>query len=162
MVRQQNWFSILWSAVGLVAMFSWAIVEPSCSSRTDSLPAVGSTEDYLAQRQNNAYAYGYGPFALCAAYDPFCFAPNSYPAAVYYYSSDDGDNDCDDGKCRGSGGRGPHKPAAGSTADRNPPTMVTSSSTSVADHELGHAPSMSTVNFGENFGTGFFGGHGRR
>ena len=33
--------------------------------------------------------YSYGPYDLCAAYDPYCFAPYWYTAPIYYLSRRD-------------------------------------------------------------------------
>jgi hypothetical protein len=142
-------------------MLSLAMIEPGCSSRKDSLPEVGSAEDYLAQRQTNAYASGYGPYDLCAAYDPYCFAPNWYPLPVYYFPVTDGDNACDDGKCHGSGGGGHPKRPRDSGAG-NLAAMATPSSTSAALEHGPGAPSMLTAHFGASFDRGGFGGQGRR
>jgi hypothetical protein len=54
--------------------------------------------------------YSYGPYDLCAAYDPYCFAPYWYTAPIYYLSRRDGDHDCDGDSCQGLGNGFRHKP----------------------------------------------------
>jgi hypothetical protein len=46
------------------------------------------------------------------AYNPYCYAPQWYPAHVHYYSRGDSDNDCDDRNRGESGGASYHKPMA--------------------------------------------------
>jgi hypothetical protein len=152
------------SAFALAALLVVASVAPGCSMHQDSSPQLGTAEDYLAQRQNNAYAYSYAPYDLCTAYDPYCFAPYWYPAPVYYYLSGDGDNDCDDGNCDGFRGAGHHRPPAGSRVGRNPPATAASSATfAAAPHGFGiRVPSPGSAHFGGSFGRGAFGGHGHR
>jgi hypothetical protein len=88
--------------IALAALFAFVVALPGCSTRNDSLPALGSEEDYLARRENTTHPYGYAPYDLCAAYDPFCFTPYWSSAPIYYFSRRDGDHDCDDDRCRGS------------------------------------------------------------
>jgi hypothetical protein len=83
--------------IALAALFAFVVALPGCSTRNDSLPALGSEEDYLARRENTTHPYGYAPYDLCAAYDPFCFTPYWSSAPIYYFSRRDGDHDCDGG-----------------------------------------------------------------
>jgi hypothetical protein len=85
----------------LAAFFAFTIAIPGCSTRNDSLPAVGTEEDYLAHRDTIPYPYGYAPCDLCAAYDPYCFTPYGSSAPIYYFSRRDGDHDCGGDRCRG-------------------------------------------------------------
>jgi|SRR6266851_899086 len=157
MAQRQNHLTALRTAFALLALVMMA---PGCSRQNDSVAQVGTAEDYV-QRQNNPYSYG--SYHLCTAFDPFCVAPRWYPAPVYYYWSDDGDNDCDDGNCRGSSGAGHHKPGAVSRAGRNPSAITTSSAASApAPHRFdAGVPSTGSAHFGGSFGRGAFGG-GRR
>jgi hypothetical protein len=90
-----------WVSLALAALFVFTVAMPGCSTRNDSLPAVATEEDYLAHRESNAYPYGYDPYGLCAAYDPYCFAPYWNSAPIYYFSRRDGDHDRDDDSRRG-------------------------------------------------------------
>src|SRR5438876_8116927 len=99
MARRVNRLTSARSAFALAALFALAMLASGCSTQKDSPPELGTARDYLAQRQNNGYAYSYGPYDLCTAYDAYCFAPQGYPAPFYYYASGDSDNDCDDGHC---------------------------------------------------------------
>src|SRR5260370_41510089 len=112
MARHQSQSTFFRSVFALIALFAFAMIPTGCSTRKDSLPEVGGANDYIAQGQNDAYAYGFGSYDPCMAYDPYCTAPHWYPAPVHYYSRGDGDNDCDDRNRGGSGGGGPQKPAA--------------------------------------------------
>jgi hypothetical protein len=87
--------------IALAALFAFALAIPGCSTRNDSLPALGSEEDYLARRGNTTDPYGYAPYDLCAAYDPYCFTPYWSSVPIYYFSRRDGDHDCDGDRCRG-------------------------------------------------------------
>jgi hypothetical protein len=49
----------------LAALFMFTFVE--CSTRNDSLPALGTEEDYLARRENTTYSFAYVPSDPCAA-----------------------------------------------------------------------------------------------
>jgi hypothetical protein len=72
----------------------------------------GSANDYMAQGPNDAYAYGFGSYDPCMAYDPYCSVALWYLAHAHYYSRGDSDNDCDDRNRGGSGGASHHKPTA--------------------------------------------------
>ena len=113
MARHQSQSTFFRSLFALIALFAFAMIPTGCSTRKDSLPEVGGANDYIAQGQNDAYAYGFGSYDPCMAYDPYCTAPHWYPAPVHYYSRGDGDNDCDDRNRGGSGGASHHKPTAG-------------------------------------------------
>src|SRR6266481_4635192 len=93
---------------GLVIGVIVAMLAQGCAMR-DRSQQVGSIEDYVAQGQNDGYAYGYGPYdPYFNGYDPY-LSP-WYVAPIYYYPRGDGDNDCDDGNCgvRIGGGDGAH------------------------------------------------------
>ena len=90
-------------SIALAALLAFTVALPGCSTRNDSLPELGTEADYLARRENATYLYSYGPYDLCAAYDPYCFAPNWYTAPIYYLSRRDEDHDCDRDGCQGLG-----------------------------------------------------------
>jgi hypothetical protein len=70
-------------SVALAVIFVFTVGMPGCSTRNDSLPPLGTEEDYLARRESTAYPCGYDPYGLCAAYDSYCFAPYGYSAPIY-------------------------------------------------------------------------------
>jgi hypothetical protein len=79
--------------VALAALFVFTVAMPGCSTRNDSLPSPGTEEDYLARRENTTYPYGYALYDLCAAYDPYCFAPYWNSVPIYYFRRGDSDHD---------------------------------------------------------------------
>ena len=108
---------------------------------------MGTADDYLSRRQDNAPMYAYRPSDLCLAYDPYCFTPQWYLGPVYY-SPHDRDADCDHANC-------------------GTPFIV--------DHlkverlarlrALNHQPGRTSVggaHFATRFGGSVIGGHGRR
>jgi hypothetical protein len=114
MARHQSQSTFLRSAFALIALFAFAMIPTGCSTQKDSLPEVASANDYIAQGQNDSYAYGFGSYGPCMAYDPYCSALHWYPVPVHYYLRGDGDdNDCDDRNRGGSNGASHHKPTAG-------------------------------------------------
>jgi len=132
-------------SIALAALFVFGVAMAGCSTRNDSLPALGTEEDYLARRENTTNPYGYAPYDLCAAYDPYCFAPSWYSAPIYYLPRGDGDHDCDDARCRGPDNEFHHKLASSS------------------QHRFGAtAPAARVAHFGPLFGAGGFRGHGHR
>jgi len=129
----------------LAALFAFTVAIPGCSIRNDSLPAVGTEEDYLAHRETTTYPYGYAPYELCAAYDPYCFTPYWFSAPIYYFSGREGDHDCDGDRCRGPDNGFHHKLGSSSL------------------HKFGAtAPPAHLAHFGPLFMTGGFRGHGHR
>jgi hypothetical protein len=129
-----------------------------CATR-DRSQQVGSVEDYVAQGQNDGYAYGYGPYdPYFNSYDPY-LSP-WYVAPIYYYPRGDGDNDCDDGNCGGriGGGDGAHGghhlPLPGRMG---PPPGIAHPMSSVGMSHAGMSHGFSAPAFG---GGGFGGGHG--
>ena len=130
-----------------------AIIAQGCA--THQSQDVGSLEDYEAQSQNNAYAYGYGPYDPYFSgygYDPF-WTP-LYVAPIYYPRGD-GDNDCDDGNCGGRVG-GEH----GGHRFPSPVTRIGSTLPATAPHSMPLA-GVSHGFGGSGFaGGGFGGGHG--
>jgi hypothetical protein len=132
-------------SIALAALFVFTVAMPGCSTRNDSLPALGTEEDYLARRENTTYPYGYAPYDLCTVYDPYCFAPYWNSAPIYYLSRRDGDHDRDD-----DSRRGPEK-----GFHHELPMRPTHGSSATA------APARS-AHFGPLFMTGGFRGHGRR
>jgi len=141
--------SFLRSVCALTTVLAISITVSGCSRQRDSVPELGTAQDYLAQRQNSFYAENYGPF--CAPFDPYCFMTPWYPAPIYYYSRDDGDHDCDDGYCGGFKRGG-----------RNRPTIAGSSSSFVATPHRFEEPSSGSAAFTRGFGRGAVGGHGHR
>jgi len=143
-----------------VAMFA-----PGCSSQHDSLPEVGTAEEYVAHRQNNTSLNSYSPYGPCTAFDPYCcFTLYWYPGPIYYFADSDGDNDCDDGNCSNFREVGHHKPPVVSRAERNPPVIATSSTT-LPKASTGFGSRVSSTGsalFSSSFGRGAFGGHGHR
>jgi hypothetical protein len=129
-------------SLALAVLFAFTLALPGCSTRNDSLPELGTVEDYLARRENTAYIYGYGPYDLCEAYDPYCLAPYWYSTPIDYFSRGDGDNDCDDGRCRGLGNGFHH-------------TLATHS-------PRGFSAPVPSARFGPPFVTGGFSGRSRR
>jgi hypothetical protein len=109
MARHQSQSTFLRSVFALIVLFAFAMIPTGCSTQKDSPPEVGSANDYIAQGQNDASAYGFGSYGPCLAYDPYCSALHWYPVPVHYYSRAGGDNDGDD---RNRGGCH-HKPTAG-------------------------------------------------
>ena len=89
-------------SAALAALFVFTVAMPGCSARNDSLPALGSEEDYLARHENTTYPYGYAPYDLCAAYAPYCFAPYWNSAPLYYFPRADADRDRDDHSRQGA------------------------------------------------------------
>jgi hypothetical protein len=83
-----------------------------CSAQKDSSARGESANDYIAQGPNDAYAYGFGSYDPCMAYDPYCSVLPWYLAHAHYYSRGDSDNDCDDRNRGGSGGASHHEPTA--------------------------------------------------
>jgi hypothetical protein len=131
--------------VALVTLFAFTVTLFACSTRNDSLPALGTEEDYLARRENTSYPFGYGPYDFCAAYDPYCFEPYWYSVPIYYLSPGGGDNDCDDGRC-GDPGKGSHDKRA-----------------TDSPHRFGAVAAPARLaHFGPLFVAGGFRGHGRR
>ena len=116
----------------LATLLGLTMVVPGCSTQTDSVPELGTAEDYIARRENATYIYGYAPYDLCAAHDPYCFAPYWYSAPIYYFSRGDGDNDCDDDNCRSHGNGFHDKLATRSQESPHPVVRAGSSSTFVA------------------------------
>jgi hypothetical protein len=113
MIRHRSGWTILRSGLAMGVMVAFAMIAQGCATRRDRSLEVGSTGEYLAQEQNDRYAYGYNPYDPYIGYDPLWGW--WYPAPIYYYSRGDGDHDCDDGNCGGRvGGQGAHhKPPLG-------------------------------------------------
>jgi hypothetical protein len=92
--RQLTEFLCGWIATAIFVIV--AVVAPGCSTQQNqrtpeaqshNLPAVGSLDDYLAQRSNDYYPYmyaSYGPYDRFMI-DPFWLAPYWYPVPVYYF-----------------------------------------------------------------------------
>jgi hypothetical protein len=99
MAHGANRLSAIAWAYALTCLLVIAMMIAGCSTHNDSLSNLRSAQDYTAQREPDGYAYGYGPYPLCPVYDPFCFGAAWPSAPIYYFSGDDGDNDCDDGNC---------------------------------------------------------------
>jgi len=115
MTRHRSRLTVFRSGLAIVAIVAFAIIAHGCATRRDQTQELASTEDYLAQGQNDRYAYGYDPYdPYMIGYDPYWAW--WYPAPIYYYySRGDGDHDCDDGNCGGrvGGHGGHHKPRLG-------------------------------------------------
>jgi hypothetical protein len=131
--------------IALAGLFVFTVAMPGCSTRNDSLPALGTEEDYLARRENTTYPYGYAPYDLCAAYDPYCFTPYWYSAPIYYFSRGDGDHVCDGDRCPDHDNGFHHKLAA-SLPHRFDATV----------------PPVRLAHFGPFFVAGGFRGHSHR
>jgi hypothetical protein len=150
-------------ALPVVALAALAMLVPGCSAHNDSLPELGTAEDYLARRENSAYSYRDASYDVCAANDPYCFAPDWYLVPIYYLSRADGDNDCDDGNCRGHSVGGHHK--AATPSKQGPGVAMTTSPSTLAAAANGFGVKVSTgerAHFGPSFVTKGFGGRGHR
>jgi hypothetical protein len=111
--RHQSQSIFLRSAFAVIALFTFAMMPTGCSAQKDSSARGESANDYIAQGPNDAYAYGFGSYDPCMAYDPYCSVLLPwYLAHAHYYSRGDSDNDCDDRNRGGSGGASHHEPAA--------------------------------------------------
>jgi hypothetical protein len=140
-------------------MVALAMIAEACATRQDQSQEVGSVADYMVQGQNDAYAYGYGPYdPYMIGYDPYW--ARWYRAPVYYYSRGDGDNDCDDGNCGSgnSGHGGHHKPPTGTGTGTTPPRTASHSMPFVGIPHVFSAPAVAS---GPPGGSGNGGGFGR-
>src|SRR5713226_9877676 len=140
-------------------MVAFAIIAQGCASRQDRSQELGSTGDYLAQEQNDRYAYGYYPYdPYMIGYDPYWGW--WYPAPIYYYSRGDGDHDCDDGNCGGrvGGQGGHHKPPLGTGT--TPPGTASHPMPVVGIAHVFSAPAVASAPSGGFGNSGGFGGEG--
>ncbi len=119
MTRCRSSATIFRLGLAIVVILAFAMI--GCATRRDRSQDLGNTGDYLAQEQNDRYAYGYYPYdPYMIGYDPYWGW--WYPAPIYYYSRGDGDHDCDDGNCGGrvGGQGGHHKPPLGTGTGATP------------------------------------------
>ncbi len=157
MTRHRSYWTISRLDLAIVVVLTFAMM--GCATRRDRSQEVGSAADYIAQEQNDRYAYGYNPYdPYMIGYDPYWAL--WYPAPIYYYPRGDGDHDCDDGNCGGrvGGHGGHHKPPLG-TGTTTPETASHPAPVVGIAHVFS-APAVASAPSGGFGNSGGFGGEG--